>query len=308
MTATPQLRPARRRRACLTVPASSERMLAKAATLFVDEVVIDLEDSVVASEKTDETRRRAARAIASLPWSAPTIAVRVNAVGSQWFARDLEVVAGEAGARLDCIVLPKVERCDDVRETAALLSTLERGERSVPLGIEAQIESARGLIEVEAIAACSPRLEALVFGPADFSASLGLPRLAIGADDPSYPGDPWHYPRSRIAIAAHAYGLDPIDGPYGEFDDLAGLQASARQAAALGYVGKWVIHPRQIATCSEVFSPSAELVEAAHAVLAALADAQAQGRGATVVDGGMVDEASIRVARAIVARAEGPTG
>ena len=173
------------------------------------------------------------------------------------------------------------------------------------MAVEVQIETALGLTRVEEIAAASPRIEALVFGPGDYAASLGVSQAQIGGIDPAYPGDQWHYARSRIAVAAHANGLDPIDGPFAAFRDEAGLVETARRARLLGFTGKWVIHPGQIEACNREFSPSQDEVTAAHRLLAALDKAAREGRGAAELDGAMIDEASRRLAEAVIARAGG---
>ena len=289
--------PARARRSCLTVPATSERMLEKARSLPADEIVIDLEDAVAPADKTDETRQRVVKAALATNWRAPTLAVRVNPPGSQWFRDDLEQVVGVAGGAIDCIVLPKVESADDV---AALAEVLQNHDASI--GLEVQIETARGMVEVERIASASPRVEALVFGPADYAAALGIPQPDIGGINPAYPGDQWHYPRSRIAVAAHANGLDAIDGPFASLHDLNGLRESAVRAQLLGFTGKWVIHPKQIEVCNEVFAPSPDEVTRAARVVEALEEANRGGAGAASVDGMMVDEASRKLAEAILAR------
>lgn len=297
-------RPNRLRRSCLAVPGSSERLLSKAPTLEVDMAIVDLEDSVPAPLKNDETRARVVRALVERPWRAPTLAVRVNPVESEWCERDLTVVLEGAGPRVDCVVVPKADDAAQVETVDRQLSELEASlglER--PIGLEVQIESARGLVEVERIAVASPRLETLVFGPGDYAASLGVPQHSIGTIDPAYPGDQWHYPRSRIAAAAHAFGLQPIDGPYGEIGDPDGLRDSARRARLVGFTGKWVIHPGQIETCNEIFSPTSRELEHALGVLAALDGAAGSGEGAALHDGAMIDEASRRLAEAVVDRA-----
>ncbi|TMJ97684.1 MAG: CoA ester lyase [Actinobacteria bacterium] len=297
--------PNRLRRSCLAVPGTSERALAKAPDLDADMVFVDLEDAVPAAAKNDETRARVSRALREQDWRAPTVAVRVNAVATEWWSRDVEVVVRQAAEHIDCIVIPKVESADDVEAVDRLLSELETAVRIArPIGLEAQIESARGLVGVERIAASSPRLETLVFGPGDYAASLGVSQRSIGEIDPTYPGDQWHYARSRIAAAAHAFGLEPIDGPYAEISDLDGLRESARRARVLGFQGKWVIHPGQIEVVNGVFSPTHEELEHALVVLDALETAARDGgRGATVLDGAMIDEASRRLAEAVVRRA-----
>jgi citrate lyase subunit beta/citryl-CoA lyase len=271
-------------------------MLAKARTLPADEVILDLEDAVPPEEKTAATRQRVAEA-AMGEWRASTVAVRVNAIGSAWFEDDLDHLVGAAGDAIDCLILPKVESAREVEEAAGRLDR-----HGVGIGLEAQIESARALVEVEHIACASSRLEALVFGPGDYAASLGIPQLQIGVIDPAYPGDQWHYARSRIAVAAHAFGLDAIDGPYAALHDPDGLRESARRARLLGFTGKWAIHPEQIASCNELFAPSPEELERAERLLATLRDAEARGEGATTFDGAMIDEASRKLAQALIAR------
>jgi citrate lyase subunit beta/citryl-CoA lyase len=281
-------------RSILYTPALSLDRVVKAWSYDADVHLIDLEDAVPARAKTDETRRAAARALAEADWRAPTVAVRINGPATEWWERDLELVVEGAAEQLDCIVVPKVESADDVERVERKLGELGDGR----IGLDVQIESARGLVEVERIAAASARLEALVFGPGDYAASLGLAPRSIGAIDPEYPGDQWHYARSRIAAAAHAFGLDPVDGPYADVADLEGLRESARRARLLGFTGKWVIHPAQVEVVHQVFSPTSEEVEHARAVLAALPDG-----GVATLDGTMVDEASRRLAEAVLARA-----
>jgi citrate lyase subunit beta/citryl-CoA lyase len=295
----------RLRRTVLAVPATNERALAKAPTLLTDAVFVDLEDAVATSVKGDEVRTRAARALAESEWRAETVSVRINGLDTEWWRDDLEVVVRGAPARLDSVVLPKVESPAEVDGVDRLLAELEEElglERLIAL--EAQIESARGLVEVERIAASSVRLETVIFGPGDYAASLGVAQRFIGELDPDYPGDQWHYARSRIAAAAHAFGLQPIDGPYAALEDEVGLQQSARRARLLGFQGKWVIHPDQIQTVRDIFSPSEEELAHALRVLDALAEAADSGDGVAIVGGAMVDEASRRLAEGVVRRAE----
>jgi citrate lyase subunit beta / citryl-CoA lyase len=288
----------RARRSCLVVPGTSERMLAKAAHLPADEVILDLEDAVPPAEKNEATRRLVATMLSSQDWAASTRAVRVNAVDSAWFEDDVTQLLRHAGDAIHAFVLPKVESAADVVAAAALIDGL-----GANVALEVQIESARGLVNVEQIAAASPRLEALVFGPGDYAASLGLPQLDIGSNVDSYPGDLWQYPRSRIAVAAHAFGLDAIDGPFAAIRDEEGLRESARRARMLGCTGKWVVHPDQIVPCNELFSPSADEVARAERLLDALREARLQGNGTAELDGMMIDEASQRMAKALVERA-----
>jgi citrate lyase subunit beta / citryl-CoA lyase len=270
-------------------------MLAKAAELAADEIILDLEDAVPANEKTDATRSRLIAAILGSHWHARTLSVRVNAVGTPWFEDDVRQLVRHAGTAINSIVLPKVESSDDIGTAAALV-----GGRVV---LEAQIESARGLIEVERIAGASPRLDALIFGPGDFAASLGIPQLDIGGFDQHYPGDQWHYARARIAVAAHAFGLDAIDGPYSAIDDVAGFRESARRARLVGFIGKWAIHPSQISICNETFSPTTDEIRHAELVLATLEQAAQSGYGTAALGGTMIDEASRRMAEAVLGRA-----
>jgi citrate lyase subunit beta / citryl-CoA lyase len=261
----------RARRSCLTVPASSERMLAKAATLRADEVILDLEDGV-AVEAKEEARGRLGRASAE-----GTLAVRINAVGTRWWHEDLRAAVA---AGIAVVVVPKVESVDEVRAVAELLPD--------DVGLEVQIETARGLVEVERIAAVGGPLEALVFGPGDYAASLGVPVLTIGAGS-------LDHALARIAVAARANGLQPVDGPYARVGDLVGLRAAADRALAHGFDGKWAIHPDQLAVLNDAFTPAETELERARRILAA-AD------GAVVLDGEMVDAASRRLAEALLAR------
>jgi citrate lyase subunit beta/citryl-CoA lyase len=266
----------RSRRSCLTVPASSARMIEKASALPADEVILDLEDGVAADAKAE------ARANLALGRARGTLAIRINGIGTPWWRDDLAAVAD---ARPDVVVVPKVESPDDVR---AVVELLPEG-----VGLEVQIETARGLVEVERIAATGGPLEALVFGPGDFAASLGVPSLTIGESASEYA-------LARIAVAARAFRLQPIDGPYAALQDPEGLRASARRALAHGYDGKWVIHPDQLGPVNDAFTASADELDRARRILAA-------GDGAVTVDGAMVDAASKRMAEAVLARAAPPS-
>jgi citrate lyase subunit beta / citryl-CoA lyase len=257
----------RPRRSCLAVPASNERMLEKAATLPADEIVVDLEDGVAPADK------ERARNNVLLAKARGTLAVRINK-GS---AADVEAAAAVA----DVIVVPKVESAEDVAAVTALTS----------LPLEVQIETARGLVEVERIAACA-QVEALVFGPGDFAASLGVPVLTIGSGASDYA-------MARIAVAARAYGLQAIDGPHAVLGDETELRASAQRALALGYDGKWAIHPEQIEPLQEAYTPAAAEVERAERIVAVAASAAR-------LDGEMVDEATRKMAEAVLARARPP--
>jgi citrate lyase subunit beta / citryl-CoA lyase len=287
----------RSRRSCHAVPGSSERFLAKAATLDADEVFLDLEDAVAESEK-GRARELVIAALREQAFGASTVVVRVNGTDTAHYYRDLIDVVEHAGERVHAVMLPKVRTPGDVEMTDKLLTGIERA-RGLPggaIGIEAQIEDATGLLACEAIAAASPRMETLIFGPGDYSAAVGIPITTIGGAPEHYPGDHLNYVYSRLVVAARAAGIQAIDGPYAAFDDEDGLRDRARLARALGMDGKWTIHPRQIPVVNEVFTPSREQWERAEALLAAYRDAAGEGRGAAMFDGEMIDEANRKMA------------
>src|SRR5487761_731888 len=295
----------RPRRTCTSVPASSERFLAKARGLPVDEVMLDLEDSV-APEAKPAARELAVAALRAGGWDGRLVAVRVNGVTTPWAYRDVIAVTEGAPGAVDTLILPKVSDPGAVVWLDVLLGQLERAVGLAPgrIGIEAQIEDAAGLAAVEAIAAASPRLEALVFGPADFMASVGMRSLEVGGQPAGYVGgDAYHYPLMRILVAARACGLQAIDGPFLRVRDVAGFRQSAQSAAALGYDGKWVLHPAQVAVANSVFAPSAEEYARAERIIAAYAQAvDGDRRGAVMLGDEMIDEASRKLARSVVAR------
>jgi citrate lyase subunit beta/citryl-CoA lyase len=279
-------------------------MLGKAAHLAADLVFVDLEDAVAPSEKSDETRDSVVQALLEPEWAAPTRGVRVNGVATPWCHRDMVRIVEGAGPVLDCIVLPKVKSASHVHFADHLLSQLETElglERRI--GLELQIESADGLVAIREIAAASDRTETLVFGPGDFAASVGMPQLTIGASDPAYRGDLWHYALMRIVTTARAHGLQAIDGPYAAIRDPEGLRRAARSSRSLGFDGKWVLHPDQIAICNEVYRPSPEEYERAERLLQAYAIASGvHGAGAVDLKGEMVDEATRKMAEQVAAR------
>lgn len=280
-------------------------MLARAAGLAADEAILDLEDSVAAGAKGDEVRAAVAAALVG-GLAARTRAVRVNGVDTPHCHRDLVAVVERAGPSLDVVVVPKVDEPGHVAFVDHLLSALEAelGLPSGGIGVEAQIETARGLAAVEAIAAACPRrLEALILGPGDLAASLGMPHTTIGAPLAGYPGDGWHHVLGRIVVAARAHGLQAVDGPYAAIRDLEGLEASARRSRALGYDGKWSIHPGQIAVLDEVYGVSADDLARARRVVEAHAEAARRGHGAASLDGEMIDEATRAMAERVLARA-----
>ena len=280
-------------------------MLAKAAGAGAHAVILDLEDSVAAGEKGGGPREAVAAALRG-GLAGRTAAVRVNAVDTPHCHRDVTAVLERAGAVVDVIVLPKVDEPDHVTFAAHLLGALER-ELGLPegrIGLEAQIETARGLAGAEAIAAaCPARLEALVLGPGDLAASLGMPHAPIGAPVPGYPGDGWHHALGRILVAARAHGLQAVDGPYAVIADAEGLEAAAMRSRALGYDGKWSIHPSQIPVLDRVYGVDPADVERARRVLEAHAAAAAAGAGAADLDGEMIDDATRRMAERTMERA-----
>jgi citrate lyase subunit beta/citryl-CoA lyase len=294
----------RPRRSCLTVPGSSERFLVKAKGLAADEVILDLEDAVAPASK-DVARSRVAEAAASAGWAGQLLAVRINDATSQWAHRDVMAVVERAGQALDAIVLPKVRAPGHVAWLDLLLGQLEQSAGLPPgrIAIEAQIEDAAGLAAVDAIATASDRLEALVFGPADFMASVGMRSLRIGAQPAGYAGDDaFHYPLLRILVAARSAGLQAIDGPYAAIGDVDGLHAASASVAALGYDGKWVLHPDQVAPVNAAFSPDQDQYDRAELILDAYSYAAVQHRGAVMLDGEMIDEASRKLALGAAAR------
>jgi citrate lyase subunit beta / citryl-CoA lyase len=279
-------------------------MLAKAATLQADQVFIDLEDAVAPLEKNDGIRQNVVDALKELHWLAQTRVVRVNDVRTRWCFRDITYVVAGAAVALDCIMLPKVEAASDVHFADHLLSQLEE-ELGLHqrIGLEVQIESPRGLVNIEAIAAASDRIETLIFGPGDFAAAAGMPQLSVGASEPDYGSDQWHYVLWRILITARAFGLQAIDGPYGQIRDTDGFRQVAGRSRLLGFDGKWALHPDQIDLCNEVFSPAQANYERAVRILDAYAKATDDSRlGAVVFEGEMIDEASRKMAQQVVAR------
>jgi citrate lyase subunit beta / citryl-CoA lyase len=294
------------RRSCHAVPGSNPRFIAKAQRLRVDMVFLDLEDAVAPTEK-EAARATVADAVSTGDWGDTIVAVRVNDWSTRWTTADILEVVARAGPRLDELVLPKVESpaqvvaADMVLRQAEIQAGLPVGD----IGIEAQIESPAGLIEVEAICAASPRLEAVVFGPADFAASMQMPMLTAGVEIPEYPGDHFHYVLTRILAAGRAHGLQVIDGPYLRIRDLDGLRAYCQRARALGIDGKWTVHPDQVPIVNEAFSPTQEQFDRACAVVDALGMAAGdEGRGAVRFGDEMVDEASRKMAVKLVARGE----
>jgi citrate lyase subunit beta / citryl-CoA lyase len=296
-------RVARPRRSCLSVPGSSPKMLSKAPTLPADEVFMDLEDSVAPLAK-EEARGSVVQALKEGDWSGKTVVVRVNGVYTKWCAGDLQEVVGNAGQFLDCVMIPKVERASDVSFVDTFLRMIEDTTGlEKRIGLEIQIETATGLRNIHDIAAESDRAETLIFGPADMSASLGLPTVTAGLPMPDYPGDHWHHVLATILVAARHAGLQAIDGPYLLIKDLDGFREMALRARGLGYDGKWALHPGQIDVLNEVFTPSQEDYDKAEAMLEAYAHAtEVERTGAVMFGNEMIDEASRKMAEQLATR------
>lgn len=305
------------RRTTLAVPGSSAKMLEKATTLDADEIFFDLEDAVAGPAKI-EARAAIVNAVLAGGFRARQLAVRVNAWDTEYTVGDLtEIVSGlAAGAKgagripVGTLIVPKVRTATEIAAVDLVLRQVERSSGLIEgaLGLQAQIEDAEGLINVDAIAAASPRLVSLVFGPGDFMASLGMRTLAVGAQPEGLAaGDAYHYPLTRILVSARAHGLQAIDGPFVKVRDVEGFESAARHAAALGYDGKWVLHPAQIGTGNEVFSPRPDDIERAAKILSAYEESTSVAggaRGALMVDDEMVDEAGRKMALVVKDKAE----
>jgi citrate lyase beta subunit len=296
---------ARLERSVLLVPASNPAMIAKAAASDADAVCIDLEDAVAPREK-EASRAHVIDALMHLDFGHSLRMFRMNALDTPFAYRDLIEIVEAAGDRLDLVMLPKADRPEDVYVVATLLAQIEMAKGFTSrIGIEAQIETALGCVNVNAIAACSARVETLIYGPGDYAASLRMPMDVIGVldeNDARYPGHRWHAIMQSVVVAARAYGKRCVDGPYGAFRDMEGFERACEIGRVMGFDGKWAIHPSQIATLNRVFSLPASQVTWAQRVLDAYEEAMRAGRGAITVDGTMVDAASLRVARAIVAK------
>ena len=304
----------------LAVPGSNVRMLEKAPKLGADIVMLDLEDAVAPDDKA-QARANIIDALNEQDWSACSVSLRINGLDTHYCYRDIVDVVERAGRHLDSIMIPKASGAGDVHLVATLLTQIEEAmglQRKIALSV--LIETAIGMVNIDEIAAaCPERMEAMVFGVADYAASLQSHTTSIGGADPNYAvltdrngtperdrhwGDQWHYALSRIAVTCRAHGLRPIDGPFGDFNDPEGFLAAARRAAVLGYEGKWAIHPSQIELANEVFTPDAHIVDKTHRIIAAMRDAAANGSGAVSLDGRLIDAASIRMAETLLAKLE----
>jgi len=297
------------RRSCLSVPGSSEKMMGKAPNLGADMVFLDLEDAVAPLEK-EAARDKVVKAINDLDWGDTVLCVRVNAWDTKWTYRDVIHVVENSSERLDEIMLPKVQSAADVQALDMLLTQIEETTgRTSTVGIEPQIETERGLINVEEICAASPRLETIVFGPADFAASTEMPVLTGGVQIPEYPGDHFHYVFSKILMAGRANGLQVIDGPYLKIRELDALREYSMRPRILGYDGKWALHPDQVAVINEVFTPTQEQFDHAIDLLEAYEKATTEGgagerKGAVMFGDEMIDEASRKMATKFLVRGE----
>ena len=305
--------PARPNRCQLFGPGSKVKLFEKMAASAADVINLDLEDSVAPDDK-DQARANVIEAINNVDWGSKYLSVRINGLDTPYWYRDVVDILEQAGERLDQIMIPKVGCAEDVYAVDALVTAIERAKgRTKPVSFEVIIESAAGIAHVEEIAKSSPRLQAMSLGAADFAASMGMQTTGIGGTQENYYmiregqkhwSDPWHWAQAAIVAACRTHGILPVDGPFGDFSDEDGYIAQAKRSATLGMVGKWAIHPSQIALANQVFTPSDEAVAEAREILAAMEEAKASGAGATVYKGRLVDIASIKQAEVIVAQAE----
>ena len=305
--------PARPNRCQLFGPGSRPAIFEKMAASAADVINLDLEDSVAPSDK-DSARENIIRAISEVDWGSKTLSVRINGLDTPYWYRDVVDLLERAGERLDQIMIPKVGCAGDLYAVDALVTSIEAAKgRKKRIDFEVIIESAAGIAHVEEIAAASPRLVAMSLGAADFAASMGMQTAGIGGTQENYYmfrggqkhwSDPWHWAQAAIVAACRTHGVLPVDGPFGDFSDDEGFRAQALRSATLGMVGKWAIHPKQVALANEAFTPSKEAVAEAREILAAMEEAKAKGEGATVYKGRLVDIASIKQAEVIVAQAE----
>ena len=305
--------PARPNRCQLFGPGSRPAIFEKMAASQADVINLDLEDSVAPSDK-DSARANIIEAIGAHDWGSKTLSVRINGLDTPYWYRDVVDLLEQADERLDQIMIPKVGCAADVYAVDALVTAVENAKgRKKKITFEVIIESAAGVAHVEEIAASSPRLEAISLGAADFAASMGMQTTGIGGTQENYYmihegqkhwSDPWHWAQAAIVAACRTHGVLPVDGPFGDFSDDEGFRAQARRSATLGMVGKWAIHPKQIAIANEVFTPSEEALAEARAILEAMEKATQGGEGAAVYKGRLVDIASIKQAEVIVRQSE----
>ena len=300
------LKKQRLQRSELAVPGSNPAMIERAIKSAADYVFLDCEDAVAPPDK-EQARKNIIQALNDLDWrgAGKTVCVRINGLDTHYCYRDVVDIMEQAGSRLDTILIPKVGVPADVYAIECIMSQIEVAKGYTnQVGTEALIETPLGMANVEAIASANSRCEAMHFGVADYAAFNKARTVVIGGLNPDYPGDQWHFALSRMTVACRAYGLRPIDGPFGDFSDPDGYTAGAKRAAALGIEGKWAIHPSQIELANAVFSPTAAEVEKAKRIIAALKEAEAQGKGAASLDGKMIDAASEKMAKNILVVAE----
>ena len=308
--------PARLYRSKLFVPGSRPALFEKAAAGEADVICLDLEDSVAPTDK-EKARDAIVAALHDVDWKDKFVTARINGLDTHWCYRDVLALVENGGEHLDAIMIPKVSNAGDVYAIDMLITQASRAVgRKKSIGLEAIIETVAGLTNIAAIAASSPRLETLHFGAADYAASQGMRTTNIGGGNADYVmltdgqsrerhwNDLWHYPLFRIAQAARAHGIVPIDGPFGDYSDADGFRVQAQRTAILGFEGKWAIHPSQVALANEIYTPPAKEVERAHAILAALKEAHEKGVGAVALEGVLIDAASIRQAEVIVRQME----
>ncbi|MDZ7748135.1 MAG: CoA ester lyase [Halofilum sp. (in: g-proteobacteria)] len=304
-TQYPPARP-RVQRSELAVPGSSPGLFDKALAGAADYVFLDLEDAVAPDDKA-AARANVIQALNDLDWAGhgKTVSVRINGIDTHYMYRDMVDVLEQAGGSVDTLLIPKVGTASDVYLVDALVTQIETAMGiGHGIGLEVLIETALGMANVESIAQSSPRLEAMHFGVADFAASCRARTVSIGGLTPDYPGDQWHHAIARMTVACRAWGLRPIDGPFGDFSDAEGYVAAAKRGAALGVEGKWAIHPSQVELANDVFTPPDAEVERARRILEALDAAAREGRGAAQLDGRMIDAASARMAENVVRTAD----
>ena len=293
---------ARVQRSELAVPGSSPKMFEKALNSTADFIFLDLEDAVSPNDKVT-ARENVIKALKEMDWrgNGKTISVRINGLDTHYMYRDVVEIMCQAGEFVDTLLIPKVGVQGDVYMVDCMVNQIEQ-ERGLKnkVGLECLIETALGMVNIEEIAQSSKRLEALHFGVADYAASLRARTVVIGGLNPDYPGDQWHHGLAKLVATCRAYGLRPIDGPFGDFNDPEGYIDAAKRGAAIGIEGKWAIHPSQIEHANTVFSPPAQEVEKAHRIIEELAKAAAEGKGAAQLDGGMIDAASEKMAENII--------
>lgn len=295
-------RPSRLRRSCLAVPGSDPKMMARAADSEADQVFLDLEDAVAPSEK-EGAREKIVEALNTNDYGDKIRVVRVNDATTPFMYNDIIALVQGAGANLDCLMIPKVKDAGELWFVENLLNQLEMDlDLDNRIGLEVQIETGTGSINMTEIARVTDRTETIIFGPGDYAAAIGVPQLDLGMLEPEYPGYQWAYINSQIVNTARAIGADAIDGPYGDYSDGDGFKEMAKRAKLSGMDGKWCIHPSQISLANEVFSPTPELFEYASRIVEAYREATDAGKGAASLDGKMIDEASRKMAENLVAK------